>query len=222
MIPKIIWQTYKDSFNELPQYVKDATQTWKNLNPEYKYLYMNDEEIRNFILHEFNEEWLNIFNSYPLGVMRGDLWRYMIVYIYGGVYADIDTICNKPIDTWINKNKDLIVCIDDDKINYAQLAFAAKPKNPTIKIVLDLIKKESINKKYIDNDFVHNITGVNIWTKAIKQGLVDNHSIYCYNGDDSMLFHSDAITHLVASSNWSTEGYVQWQKEILKILEDNE
>ena len=216
-IPKIIWQTYKDSFSELPQYVKDATQTWKDLNPEYKYLYMDDEEIRSFILHEFDEEWLNIFNSYPVGVMRGDLWRYMVIYIYGGVYADIDTICNKPIDTWINVGANLVVCIDDDNSHYAQFVFAATPKHPTLKLVLDLIKDRPKAKPYADQLYVHDATGIDVWSAAVAMGLLSNHNTYCYKDKDSKIFHDDAVLHLVASNNWDMGGYVQWRKEILEI-----
>ena len=220
MIPKIIWQTYKDPFNDLPQYAKNAAQTWKDLNPEYKYIYMDDKEIESFIINEFDQEWLEIFNNYPLGVMRGDLFRYMITYIYGGVYADLDTICNVPISTWINTNTDMVICIDDDNINYAQLAFACTPKHPVLKTVLDLIKLESKQSSYSDLNFVHNTTGVYVWTKAVQLGFKNNNSIYCYNNEKSLLFHDGAITHLVGSNNWNTENYVQWQKEQIKYLKE--
>jgi hypothetical protein len=218
MIPKIIWQTSKEPFNQLPRYAKDAAETWKNLNPEYKYIYMDDDEAKSFILHEFGEDWLEIFNSYPLGVMRGDLWRYMVVYIYGGVYADLDTLCINPIDTWINKKEDLIICIDDDNKNYAQLAFAAKPNNITIKNVLDLIKEKSKNINIKDKDFVPNTTGVYIWSKAIKMGMFDKHSIYCYNGKNRHLFHNGAIKHLGWSTWLPSENYVSWQQELNNML----
>lgn len=213
MIPKIIWQTYKDPFEQLPQYAKDAAQTWKDLNPEYKYVYMHDQEIQDLIINEFDTEWLEIFNNYPLGVMRGDLFRYMIIYLYGGVYADLDTVCNVPISTWINKDADMVICIDDDNINYAQLAFASKAKHPILKKVLDLIKIESKQNLYTDSNFVHDTTGVHIWSKAVKFGIENNHSVYCYNDEDSLLFHKKAINHLVGSKNWNTGDYVQWQKE---------
>ena len=34
-----------------------------------------------------------IFIKLSLKVMKGDLWRYCVVYHYGGIYADADTIC---------------------------------------------------------------------------------------------------------------------------------
>ncbi|NBX27401.1 MAG: hypothetical protein EBR55_04000, partial [Chitinophagia bacterium] len=113
MIPKIIWQTYKYPFNELPQYAKDAAQTWKDLNPDYKYIYMDDQDCRSFILHEYGEDWVEIFDSCPIGVMRSDIWRYLVLYVYGGVYADLDTICLKPIKEWVSNNHSATISEDD-------------------------------------------------------------------------------------------------------------
>jgi mannosyltransferase OCH1-like enzyme len=218
MIPKIIWQTYKDPFNELPQYIRDCLQTWKDLNPEYEYRYMDDNEAKNFILQEFGQDWLDIFNSYPLGVMRGDLWRYMVVYIYGGVYADLDTLCKQPINSWINKNKDMIICVDDDPQYYAQLAFAASPNNPTIKLVLDLIKEASAKTPYANMEYVDKTTGILIWTEAVKHGIKNNHSIYCYDKENSRLFHNGAIKHLGWSTYSPHPNYASWQKEVKLML----
>jgi mannosyltransferase OCH1-like enzyme len=215
MIPKIIWQTYKDPFDSLPEYIVDVIQTWKDKNPDYEYKYMSDDDAKIFIYENFGQEWLDIFNSYPLGVMRGDLWRYMILYIYGGIYIDIDTICKIKIDDWVNKDKELIISLDEDGSNFAQLAFASIPKHPTLKIVLDLIKSRSKINPYPQNEYVDTVTGVKVWTDAIKLGIEKNHSIYCY--DDPMFFHNKVLIHLVGSKNWKDGQYVRWQKEI-KLL----
>ena len=29
----------------------------------------------------------------PIAVMKADLWRYCVIYKYGGIYADADTVC---------------------------------------------------------------------------------------------------------------------------------
>jgi mannosyltransferase OCH1-like enzyme len=213
MIPKIIWQTYKDSFNSLPEIIKKAAQTWKDFNPEYKYIYMDDEEASAFILHEYGEDWLSIWNSCPIGVMRGDIWRYLVVNKYGGVYADLDTICNQPIESWLKINCDMIVCEDDDGINYAQLAFASCPEHPVLNKVLDYIKKEFENPDYSNKNFVHDMTGVHIWTRAIQDSVSSGvNNIYIYKGKDWELFHNGAITHLGSFKDWHKYGYKMWQK----------
>lgn len=232
MIPKIIWQTYKDSFDVLPQYMKDATQTWKDQNPEYEWKYMDDKQAEEFILTEFGEEWHNIFINAPVGVMRGDIWRYMIIYKYGGVYADLDTECWKPISSWMLEDKDMIVCPETSE-HFCQWTFAATPNHPVIKSVLDKIKLEFINPDYSAQHFVHNLTGPAVWTKGINSKLninvknliddyllinsSDNAKLYkfhCYGGEQWRIFHFEAVKHLYGSQTWK-EGYVQWIEDPL-------
>jgi mannosyltransferase OCH1-like enzyme len=226
MIPKIIWQTYKDPFYQLPQYAKACAQTWKDLNPEYKYMYMDDEEARSFILHEFGEDWLEIFDSCPVGVMRGDIWRYLVIYTYGGVYADLDTICLKPISEWVDSKYSVVISEDDIKETYNQLTFASEPNNIIFKTVIDEIKNGFQNPNYNNKNFVDELTGVKVWTKAIKSINLDvlkniyiypeNKNIYLQNSE--ALYFDQSVKHLTASANWKEDGYVQWQKEILKVL----
>ena len=112
----------------------------------------------------------------------------------------------------------MIICEDDDRINYAQLAFAAMPNHPILIKVLDYIKKSFDNPDYSNVNFVHDMTGVHVWTKAIKgclsEGLKD---VYIYKGQDWELFHNGAITHLGTYKDWDKYGYVMWLKEIKKI-----
>lgn len=227
MIPKIIWQTYKDPFSQLPQYAKDAAQTWKDLNPEYKYIYMDDQECRAFILHEFGEDWVAIFDSCPIGVMRSDIWRYLILYVYGGVYADLDTLCLKPIKDWVSENHSATICEDDVSNTYNQLTFASEPNNIIFKTVIDLIKVRFENPDYTNSRFVDYLTGIEVWTDAIKllnSDILQNILIYSennniYMNNNEAIYFNGAVKHLTASFNWNDGNYVQWQKEVGDFLD---
>ena len=233
MIPKIIWQTYKDSYNKLAPYMHESMQTWKDMNPEYDHMYMDDLQAKEFILEHFGQEWLDIFNSVPVGVMRGDLWRYMIIYIYGGIYADLDTHCLEPISTWLKNDMDMIVCPETDK-HFCQWTFAAAPKHPVIRSVLDHIKEMLKNPNYDIDHFVHVHTGPEAWTIGINKCLgieVDNliddyllinnsenaklYKFYCYGGEDWRIFHFKSVKHIYGSQNWNDGSYVQWIEDDL-------
>lgn len=71
----------------------------KRMNPDYAYKMYSDNDMRDFIV-EYFPEFLELYDGFPCQVMRADLWRYLIIYKYGGVYQDTDISCNKPIDTW--------------------------------------------------------------------------------------------------------------------------
>jgi len=233
MIPKIIWQTYKDSFDQLQNYMVDSVNTWKNLNPDFEYRYMDDAQAAQFILNEYGKEWHDIFVNLPVGVMRGDLWRYMIIYKYGGVYADLDTECINPINTWLSKDYDMIVCPETD-IHYCQWTFAASAEHPILKSVLDTVKEKLLNPEYGSPHFVHTHTGPSIWTEGINKALgfkIDNlindylllnscdnaklYKFHCYGGENWRIFHFIDVKHIYGSQKWNDGNYVQWIEDPL-------
>ena len=227
-IPKTIWQTYKDPYESLAPYMKDAIQTWRDLNPEYDWKYMDDAEAAEFIKIEYGQDWHDIFISLPVGVMRGDLWRYMIIYKYGGIYADLDTECLEPISTWMLEDKDFIVCPETDH-HFCQWTFAATAEHPILKSVLDLIKERLLNPEYGAPHFVHTHTGPAIWTDGINKALdisvknlvsdsdllnsSDNAKLYkfhCYGKEQWRIFHFESVKHIYGSQKWDDGNYVQW------------
>ncbi|KAF5835608.1 hypothetical protein DUNSADRAFT_7156 [Dunaliella salina] len=41
---------------------------------------------------------LDTFKSYPYGIQRADALRYFVLYEHGGIYVDLDVVCNKNLD----------------------------------------------------------------------------------------------------------------------------
>lgn len=60
----------------------------------------DDSEAEVFVSTYFSDYISQLYKSYPLGVMKADFWRYAAIYVHGGVYADIDTRCLRPIKEW--------------------------------------------------------------------------------------------------------------------------
>lgn len=233
MIPKIVWQTYKDPYDSLTPYMYSAIETWKKLNPEYEYRYMDDKQAGEFVLQEFGQDWYDLFINLPVGVMRGDVWRYMIIYKYGGVYADLDTECLKPISSWMLEDKSFIVC-PENEIHFCQWTFAAEAGHPILKKVLDLIKERISNPKYHEQHFVHSHTGPAVWTDGISISLELNlkniiedfnlindsekaklYKFHCYGGEKWRIFHFESVKHIYGSQRWNDGNYVQWIEDPL-------
>jgi hypothetical protein len=98
-IPKVIWQTMKT--DTVPVLMKNYIDTWITQNPEYEYRLYDDDDILNFLTNDF-PQFLEGYKKLKFGASKADLWRYLIIYKYGGVYADLDCICNKPLREWID------------------------------------------------------------------------------------------------------------------------
>ena len=146
MIPKIIYLTYRD--NNIPG---EIFTRWKNLNKDYTIKFYDDSNCFIFIKNHFGEEYANYFSEIKIGPYKADFWRLCILYIYGGVYTDIDIIPIQPISKIID-NSDLCTCLSLNKKSIFQAFIAVTPKNELIKLSL-----ESFYSKRKDNDFLKDL-----------------------------------------------------------------
>lgn len=143
MIPKKIYQT-APSYN-IEERQANLMGSIKSINSEYTYYFMDDDECLEFIEENFDSRFVNMYRALPLGIMKADVWRVAVIYINGGVYCDTDVQAILPLDTML-RGKDIAILKEkpsDHNVNsIANFFFAAKPKHPALKSVLDLMVKE--------------------------------------------------------------------------------
>ena len=88
-IPRIIHQTWKTC--QIPEGMGDP-ESWINKNPGWEYRFWTDEDLLAFMRTE-RPDLLDLYLAYPRPVQRADIARYCLLQKYGGVYADVDTVC---------------------------------------------------------------------------------------------------------------------------------
>jgi hypothetical protein len=93
--PKIIWQTHNYKQDQLPEHLSNIAGTWKNLNPGWDYRYV-DHEQREETVKAYPEIYQVYKSLSPM--FQSDIWRYIVTYEHGGCYADMDSVCVKPLD----------------------------------------------------------------------------------------------------------------------------
>ncbi|MDR2057980.1 MAG: glycosyl transferase [Dysgonamonadaceae bacterium] len=96
-IPRIIHQIYEDLAGP-PEQLQRIAKSWKKNHPEWEYKFWNKHSIEKFLNTEF-PEFVSYYQNFPFNVQRWDAIRYLILYKYGGVYADMDYECIDPLDT---------------------------------------------------------------------------------------------------------------------------
>ena len=150
-IPKNIFRTFKYDWNE------NLKKSWTTKNLDYNYYFFNDDDCLKIIKENFNDEIYNTYMSLNIGAPRADLWRCCILYLYGGVYVDIDCECVNSIDEII-KDYDFVVGVDTDRAKYALFnAFmACSPRNNIMYHLINKIVYNTKNKMYIER---HNRKG---------------------------------------------------------------
>ena len=167
VIDKKIWQTYETEFEDLPDYAKFSIQTWKENNPDWEHGYMSGPQREQFFKENFSEEVYNTYVNLPLGVMKAGLWRFAILYIHGGIYADMDTHCKVPVSTWVDQEYDLILDIERDTPWLATQVIASAKGNPVLKSVIDLCVERCADGIVKHNHMVHYYTDVQMFTDAL-------------------------------------------------------
>ncbi len=170
----------------------------------------------------FDRELVEAFRRMPLAVMRADIWRYAVVYVNGGVYADIDAECITPLDSWLDGDAEVVLAVEND-FHFCQWTFAAMPGARLLETCLELVVERwragiDTSRKH----FVHYHTGPALWTEAVRRRLGGR-------GDARLLFDTHAgrrkdiqfleagqladghVRHHFASRHWRADSrYRSW------------
>lgn len=100
--PKIIHQTVRDKHNISCEALA-SMRSWRDLNPGYEHRLSDDKDCEDFVAENYPEI-LQIYRHLGSPVERSDLWRYLVLHRYGGVYADSDVKCMRPVELWNQRN----------------------------------------------------------------------------------------------------------------------
>jgi len=205
-------------------HISEAVKSWKKYSSTFNYHFYTDAMCETFIKNNCDEGVYSAYMRLPLAVMKADLWRYCVVYKYGGIYADTDTICNVDPSCMLKQRASLVI-VPENSIHLCQWVFAAPAGSPILKSIIDLTVKRILETPTIKGDhIVHYLTGPGVFTDAIEMYLrkkrmrtFSDRLLYTkypysflYVFDSS--FHIDAITHLFSgqdSDGWCKERVVK-------------
>jgi len=178
LIPKIIWQTHEYEYKDLPVNYKKSADTWKNVNQGWDYRYISAKERSKIVaeldpyLHElfFSEERVGTFYG---KVHQADIFRYLVTYEFGGVYADMDSVCKKPLDYMIGSiHEDYEVLYATEKSSqYNNAMFAATPKSSVLENIIKNIKSSNISQaKVPEKELPDPVTGTHYSSHYFPKG----------------------------------------------------
>ena len=107
-IPKKIWRCYKKEGINKFQSVFDKT---REIMHDYEQVIYDDEMIEEFIKTNYSQR---IYNAYKhinpeYGASRADFFRYLILYLYGGIYMDIKTGPTANFQHILDQNKGKLI-----------------------------------------------------------------------------------------------------------------
>ena len=212
-IPKIIHQTWKS--NNIPTFLRSNMEKWKSMNSDYKYIYYDNDSCRKFIIEHFGFKTAACFNILNPGAFKADLFRYCVLYVQGGVYADIDIVPLVPLKDMIDDKYNFISVKERDYVeNYVingiwQGFIACAPKLHVLKMAIDRIIENVFNNYYPKDitsnwNYVLSITGPAMLGSIITE--------YC---------EIDTLQNVMIHDNLSIKLF-NFKKEALKTIIDDD
>lgn len=159
--PKKIWQTWKTDPLEFEERDSNRARSWPKLNPGHRYEVLTDGNDLDYVEQNFGPDGVNrpdiveTYRTLNATIIKADLLRYLVMYVEGGVYADIDVEALKPIDQWIHPDLneadvDLVISVEIDEPNFVnhtilgqksesfcQWTFMCKPRQPVMMRLID-------------------------------------------------------------------------------------
>ena len=211
MIPKIIFQTHEYKYEELPEWFKQTSMSWRNLNPGWEYVYHSEEE-RSYYVRTQNPELYETYKKVNKP-HQADIWRYLIVKNEGGVYADMDSFCTVPMDYILDDLPDHIDLVSTltEKLEHTNNANFAAVKNS--KILTQCIEKiidrnhEKRKRNRPDQKAIHDCFSDGVMNSqeiVLKAMRAEHGSSYKTNFDQNILkidYYGQELTYLEFLSN---------------------
>jgi mannosyltransferase OCH1-like enzyme len=127
----------------------NAVQKIKKLNPRFNYRLYDDDDCYEFIKNNFSENILHAYNKLKPGAYKADLWRYCILYKYGGIYLDIKYV---PLNNFrfINLTEKEHWVLDINKQNIYNALIVSLPENSILMKAINQIV-ENVKNNYYGN-----------------------------------------------------------------------
>lgn len=158
-IPRLIHQTGPTA--QPPVHLLGLQESWQQHNPGIELRFWSDDDLDAFVAAEA-PEFLEIFRGYPSGIFRADLGRYLVLRHFGGIYADLDCQCLRPLQPLLAGRSFVIAA---EPASHSQLAcvqqrglgrilcpsfLASTPGHPFWETVLEAIRRHRDETDVLD------------------------------------------------------------------------
>jgi mannosyltransferase OCH1-like enzyme len=177
--PRLLHQTWKST--ELSPPLDRFESSWQRRNRWLERRFYDDDDCRRFIRTEY-PQYLDIYDSFGFGVQRADFFRYLVVYHHGGLYADVDMECLKPLHTFFELDG-AIFCVEgyltrtrQTELAYrhpfqiANCVFIAEPRHPFLLRLVQTVASLALSHPSATAAGIENVTGPPVLTRLVFDG----------------------------------------------------
>jgi Glycosyltransferase sugar-binding region containing DXD motif len=151
LIPRIVHQTWFETLtvDKYPN-LSRLVESFRRSGWEYKFY--SDEDAQNFLSTHFPAEVREAYDALRPGAFKADLFRYCVLLIYGGVYADVDILLESTLDFSVADDVGFMVPVDEPGIPVDKRMclwnglIAAAPAHPFLLQVIETVVNQVRNR----------------------------------------------------------------------------
>jgi hypothetical protein len=96
---KTIYILWFQGFDNAPELIQKCIHSWKFYNPDWNIILIDDTNLHHYI--HLDTYIHNIHDKHIEKCHLADIIRTILLKIYGGLWVDATTFCNKPLNDWL-------------------------------------------------------------------------------------------------------------------------
>jgi hypothetical protein len=163
-IPRIIHQIWYQGKSEIPEHLFDYRKAWVKMHPGYQFVLWDQQRIES-VINKLPEQIQKLYYSYELMIQRIDFAKYVILYLFGGIYIDMDVKCLASLEKIFIANKDKKVILSLCPYNFFHV------------MLLQLVGLRP-NEKLINNGVIACVAWHPFLLAVINQAALNRHTIF--------------------------------------------
>ncbi|KAL9187784.1 hypothetical protein ACHAXT_006162 [Thalassiosira profunda] len=157
LVPKIVHQTWfepvtKEGYPNMSRLIE----SWKRSG--WEYVFYDDDSAGEFLGAHFPPEVREAYESITPGAFKADLFRYCVLLIRGGVYADMDVLLQTNLDDAVASDVGFMTPIDEPGIKVGHRSclwnglIASAPGHPFLARTIEIVVN-NIRNRYTSVDY---------------------------------------------------------------------
>ena len=205
-IPKILHQTWKT--RRVPEKFQHWRKSWLDNHPSWHVHPVWDDDDNLHLVRKHFPELEEVYNNFSHLILRVDFVRYLMMYVFGGVYADLDLESLRPMDSLLQyESPHVVLGVESSLGQILDISFIASVPGHLLwlHVARTAIAADGLERIHD----VLQITGNRMFTRVVnqqlKQGMrgvkvYDLPTLYApvYIKDNGVLR--------------TTDGYILWKK----------
>jgi mannosyltransferase OCH1-like enzyme len=185
MFPKTIHQIWLQGVDQIPvKFVPNMTKN-KELNSGFKYVLWDEFKILELI-RTLDKKYLNTYSKLLYLHQKVDFARYVILYVHGGIYMDMDAYCIKSFNDVLTDYQSYELIVSKTNTSFLENllwvgsltminngVIIAKSQSPTLSLLIDYITNLESDPKHILPKvwYINNTTGPKIFTRIVLESI---------------------------------------------------